>query len=1006
MTEKESNEEKFEQRRTEASCDGLAPVGSKKAADKSFPIVGLGASAGGLKALKSFFSEVPGKSGMAYIVLIHMSPEHPSMMPELLQKNTQVPVSAAADGQVIEPDHVYVTPPDKEISLYQGKIQLLDIVEKHKVLPIDQFLRSLAQDQKSNASAVILSGTGTDGTIGIRDIKAHDGLVLAQSRESADHDGMPASARHTGLVDIIAAPEELPQKIIDYYAHTELSRAQKTHAATDLTSDQRDWLNKVFAILRTRKGHDFSNYKPNTILRRISRRMAVNDIDSHETYVRYIRETPAEAEALFRELLIGVTSFFRESKAFDVLKAEVFPALIDQMKENETFRAWIPACSTGEEAFSLAIILREYLDDAQKQINIQLFGTDIDEYAIERAREGRFPDSIAADVSQKRLERFFTKEGTYYRIGKEIRDFVVFSVQDVTRDPPFSRLNLLCCRNLLIYLEAHAQQKLLPLFHYTLVPGGVLMLGTSETIGGFTRMFEPIDKKLKIYERKEVPRALSPAIEFPSRPSGSIPRHAEEDASAELGPQKTDIKQATRELILSQYAPTSLLIDAEGNILYVQGRTGKYLETSTGPPTQNILNMAREGLQIELLTALRKAKSANDKVRRRRIQVKTNGDKQLIDLHIQPLQEPKELAGRFLVVIEDIESPAKAPEPTARDTDQTTPDTSRIAELEKELQVARESHQTTIEELESSNEELQSTNEELQSANEELQSTNEELESSKEELQSLNEELQTVNSELESKVEELYSSEDDMRNLLENTEIATIFVDSDLRIRRYTPEATHIVNLIESDIGRPLQHVGSNLAYNDMSTDIDEVLKKLMPKEKEVQTAAGNWYKMRIRPYRARDNRIDGAVLVFFCINDQKQSQALLEETLREKDASLELVRTVFDMNPKPLAVLDKKGRLVIANTALSEILGLAQEDVFGKDIFALKALHQEQTELETGLKAALDQGKDFKNQTIEIDTPEGCQRFAVSGRITKKEEDFPYRILLQLTKQYNHGVT
>jgi len=1001
MPKKKTTDKQETKAKSKSSVKESGNATQQGTAAKKFPIIGLGASAGGLEALSAFFSKVSVNSGMSYIVVVHMTPKQPSMMPDLLQKITQVPVTTAKDGQSIAPDHIYVIPPNKEITVYQGRIQLLDLVMKSIALPIDLFLRSLAQDQRSNAAAIILSGTGTDGTLGVKEIKANDGLVLVQSEDSAGYDGMPISAISTGLVDMVLTPEEMPKKLIHYFTHSKksfgLRPASPPHFDTT-SEDQQNWLNKIFAILRTQISHDFSAYKVNTLLRRISRRMGLHQIENHEKYVRYLRENPREVEALFRELLIGVTNFFRDTESFEVIKSNILPELFAQIPEDATFRAWIPGCSTGEEVYSLAIVLRECLDNIPKRINLQLFGTDIDNYAIDKARDGLFPASIAADVSPERLKRFFTREGEFYRIRKEIRDSVVFSVQDVLKDPPFSRLNLLCCRNLLIYLDVEAQKKLLPLFHYTLTPDGILMLGSSETIGGFTKLFETLDKKWKIFRRRDVPQALRHPVDFPSGDSIAEPVYGTLPTVSVA--QKTNLTQIAQKAILDQFAPTAILIDAKGEILHVQGRTGKYLETPSGPPSQNILDMAREGLRIELSSAIRTAKVSDKQITRSNIGVKTNGEVQMINLHVSPQRTPKELAGHFLVVFEDIEivSGVSGSEQDAQG--EKTLDSSKIAELERELHSARESHQTTIEELESSNEELKSTNEELQSSNEELQSTNEELESSKEELQSLNEELHTVNAELQNKVEELSAAHDDMRNLLNSTNIATIFVDNDLRVRRFTPEATSIVNLIQTDIGRPLQHVVTNLLYPDMIVDLTEVLKKLTTKEIEVQSKEGYWYIMRIMPYRTIENRIDGAVLTFSNIDDQKKTQDVLKSSMREADQARELVRAVFDMNTDPMAVLDDNGKMIIANTALSEILEVLQKDIHGTELLGFQSGVLEQATLKSKLKSALENGQNFKTKAIEINSPAGKQVFAIKGSIIKLDADFPYRILLQFDKQ------
>lgn len=958
------------------------------------PVVGLGASAGGLEALRSFFNEVTVNSGMAYIVVVHMAPKQPSLMPELLQKVAPVPVSVAQDEQTIEPDHIYVIPPDKEITVFKGKIQLLDVLDKRLMLPIDSFLVSLARDCGANAAGVILSGTGTDGTLGVKEIKANGGLVLVQLEDSAGYDGMPSSAISSGVADIIVPPEEMPQKLTQYFMHRDI--VLKTQPLEG--SDQRDWLNKIFAILQAQVGHDFSKYKANTLMRRIDRRMGMNQIENHGQYVRYLRENPSEVEALFRELLIGVTHFFRDAESFNILKTSILPVLLDQLKADDTFRAWVPGCSTGEEVYSLAIVIREVLDKNPKHINVQLFGTDIDHHAIDKARQGLFPASIAADVSDDRLKRFFIKEGESFHIRKEIRDFAVFSAQDLIKDPPFSRLHLLCCRNLLIYLNSEAQKKLLPLFHYTLTPEGILLLGSSETIGGFSNLFATIDKKWKIFKRREVPQALRQQVDFPSGPPIPDMGVGVALAVAPADP-KINIAQLTQNAVLEQFAPTALLVDAKGNILHVQGRTGKYLETPSGPPTSNIIDMTREGLRIELSSAIRSAKSSNQRVTRRKIAVKTNGDVQWVDLHVCPQNAPKAVSGCLLVVFEHVEA-AIASDSFHADQGRLHHKADRITELERELQSTRESHQTTVEELESSNEELKSINEEMQSANEEFQSTNEELESSREELQSLNEELQTVNAELRSKVEELSAVHDDMRNLLNSTEIGTIFVDNDMRVKRFTSQATTIINLIQSDIGRPLQHLVTNFSYRGMISDLSDVLNSLTPKEVEVQTTEGAWYKMRIIPYRTTDNRIDGAVLTFSSIDEQKHVQEVLNFAKLEMEQTGILIRNVFDMNSDPLVVVDQAGKMVIANSAFADMMKIDPERIKDIDMFNINTKLLGSTDLIAELKAALKTGENFQISPGKTSSSGKTGSYLIIGQTIRTDNDLPYRILLRFTKE------
>lgn len=919
MPKKEAADENPSRRGSETSGGK-----TEKAERNPFPVVGLGASAGGLGALKAFFSRVPENSGMAFIVVIHLSPGQPSMMSELLQKISGIPVSPAADGQLIEPDHAWVIPPDKEITVRGGRIRLraLETGQKCAGFLIDALFRSLARDMGNRSVGVVLSGTGTDGTQGIQEIKAESGLVLAQSEESAEYAGMPASAIGTGRVDLVLPPGEMPEKIGSIFRDPNFG---STPDAADVPAEERAWLDKVFSMLRTHTLHDFSSYKTNTLLRRIHRRMSLQRIDGLEEYVRHLSKNPDEIQSLFQDLLIGVTHFFREPGSFEKLK-DILPGRLDRMEEDGTFRAWIPGCSTGEEVYSLAILLRECIDACARRINLQLFGTDINGLAIEKARRGFFPRSIQADVDETRLKRHFIQEGDSYRIRKEIRDDIVFSVQNVLGDPPFLRLHLLCCRNLLIYLNAGAQKRILPLFHYALRPGGLLMLGSSESVGGHGKLFHCLDKKWKIFSRTEVPDALHQPIDFPWRvPPAEMdgPRLPQPSP-----PPAPDLSRLTRRAILDQFSPAGLLVDAQGEILHTQGRTGKYLETTSGPPTQNILVLARKGLRLELSSALRSARSSGEPVLRRKIGVQTNGDVQMINLHVRPQRTPKSLADHFLVVFEDI--PGKPGVSLAEEKDPSGGDSATISELERELQIARENHQSAVEELESANEEMKSTNEEMQSSNEELQSINEELQSSKEELHSLNEELQTVNSELQSKVDELSAAQDDMRNLLNSTEIATIFVDNEIRLRRFTPPATRIVNFIESDVGRPLRDLVTNLAYEGMIADVEAVIRNLTPRNTEVATREGVWFRMRVMPYRTMDNRIAGAVITFSRIDEQKKAQEMLRETIRKTEEARELIHAIFDMNREPMAAVNDDGEIVLGNQSFFDLFGENQGNLEG----------------------------------------------------------------------------
>jgi len=978
-------------RKNSGSDSGLP--GKKK--NQHFPIIGLGASAGGLEALKSFFSKVPPDSGMAYIVLVHMSPRQPTMMHELLGNVTRATVQTAKDNTAIQPHNVYVVPSDKEIRINEGKILLIDPVDKKYHLPIDLFFRSLAADQGSRAAAVILSGTGSDGTLGLKDIKSSEGLVVAQSEDTARYAGMPRSAINTSQVDMILPPGDMPEKLRQYFDHN-FSIQEKTK---DTETEKMDWLNKIYNLLKIHLGHNFSYYKKSTILRRIDRRMGVNQIRDHDEYVRYLRDNPKELQCLFHELLIGVTNFFRDPKSYEALKGDVLPKIIQDMNDGDMFRVWVPGCSSGEEAYSLAMVLLESLDKTSRRVSLQLFGTDIDSRAIDKARQGLYPSNIRTDVSQERLNRFFYKESEhYYRIRKEVRELVIFSVQDVLKDPPFSHLNLLSCRNLLIYLNSEAQKKLLPLFHYTLRPGGILMLGSSETVGGFTSLFQTVNTTWKIFRRKDVPNSKMKPMTFPT----GIPREPSylREKTKQQQPVRENLEPLAHKAIVDRFAPPSVLVDNSGNILHVAGRTGRYLETPSGPPSNNILDMAREGLRIELSSALRLAKTRKEHVVLNKVKVRVNGARQLIKLHVFPLDKPMELSGRFLVAFEDLKEAETVEDPDDNGKASFSWRELRISELEQELMHTRESHQSTIEELESSNEELKSTNEELQSSNEELQSTNEEMESTKEEQQSLNEELQTVNAELQSKVDELSVAQDDMNNLLNNTQIATIFVDGDLRIKRFSKEAAKIINLIGSDVGRPLEDQNTKLKYKHMIRDVQTVLNELSPVEKEVQCADGTWYRMSIKPYRTMDHKIQGAVLTFENVDAQKKCLEKLQTLNPEYQASRMLVREVFNMNTSPMAVLDERGGMVIASTAFSRLVSPDKDNIEGLNFVGQTPEKLRNTDFQALLQTALDKGEDFETRGFEMTSNYEQKTYHIKGRVIRLENNQPYRILLSFIQR------
>jgi two-component system CheB/CheR fusion protein len=845
-----------------------------------FPIVGVGASAGGLEALEHFLSHVPTDSGMAFVIVQHLDPTRKGLMPELLQRATGMKVLQVRDRTVVRPNRVYVIPPNKDMSILHGVLHLLEPASPRGLrLPIDFFLRSLAADRQEYSVAVILSGMGSDGTLGLRAIKEKAGLALVQDPATAKFDGMPRSAIDAGVADIVAPVDELPARIAAY-----LTRAPLIHPADAGRTDKaQSALDKAIILLRAHTGHDFSLYKKNTFHRRIERRMGIHQIDDIAAYVRYLQENPPELDLLFKELLIGVTSFFRDGAAWEQLRTGVLPALLASRPSGHALRAWVPGCSTGEEAYSLAMVFKEAMAKVKppRKFTLSVFATDLDKDAIDKARHGFYPENIAADVSPARLTRFFTKVEGGYRVGAEIRELVVFAPQSVVMDPPFTKLDFLSCRNLLIYLAPELQKKLIPLFHYSLTPGGILFLGSAETVGGFTDLFTSLGGKSRLYRRTESATRSEP-LEFPltfapPMPAGSGVRRGSTPAAG--------LQTLADQLVLEQYSPPAVLVNDKGDILYISGRTGKYLEPAAGKANWNIFVMARDGLRHELTQAFYRVVRQNGTMTLKALRFSTHGEEHLVDVTVRRLEEPEPLKGLVMIVFTDVAAKPESPATTrGPKSGSHSGYAARLAALERKHQQVCMELQTTREEMQTSQEELRSANEEMQSANEEMQSTNEELTTSKEEMQSLNEELQTVNVELQAKVDELSRSNNDMKNLLNSTDIATLFLDNDLHVRRFTLQATNLIKLIPGDVGRPITDLASDLLYPELTADAREVLRKLGFAERSVETRAGRWFTVRIMPYRTLDDRIDGVVITFTDITVAKT----LEAQLRARQAGLE----------------------------------------------------------------------------------------------------------------------
>jgi len=851
-------------------------------ANRSFPIVGLGASAGGLEALEQFFEHVPKECGLGFVVVQHLDPIHKGILVELLQRKTTMKVIQIKDRMKIEPDRVYVIPPNRDLSVLHGVLHLLEPAAPRGLrLPIDFFFRSLAEDQHERSMGVILSGMGSDGTLGLRAIKENAGVVFVQTPASAKFDSMPRMAIEAGLADVIAPAEGLAVKIVDYLKHVPL----RVRPNPDHDEKNQSALEKIVILLRGQSGHDFSLYKKSTIHRRIERRMGLHQISKIVDYVRYLRENPHETDLLFKELLIGVTNFFRDTAVWEQLRDKVIPDLLASRPKGGLLRAWIAGCSTGEEAYSLAIVFKEALERVKpaKDFSLKIFATDLNKDAIDKARAAVYPANISLDVSEKRLRRFFLQnEHGGYSVKKEIREMIIFAPQNLVMQAPFTKLDFVTCRNLLIYLDAELQKKLLPLFHYSLNSGGILLLGSAETVGTATDLFSPLAGNTRLYRRLDTNPQVN-LIEFP--PSFTPPRTEAVGVSSAQSvtmPAAPNLQSLADQVLLQRYSPAAVLVTKEGDILYFSGKTGKYLEPAAGKANLNLFAMSREGLGDALSEAFHKAVRQKVVVTLKNVRVGTNGGTQVADITVQPMTSPEALRGMVMVIFADVakESAVKAQSSSER----TTTHNARLIAMAQELRKSHEDLQASRDDMQTSQEELKSTNEELQSMNEELQSTNEELMTSKEEMQSMNEELQTVNHELQAKVDELSHTSNDMKNLLDSTDIATLFLDEELLVRRFTPQTTSIIKLIPGDVGRPITDIVTTLDYPDLAEDSRKVLKRLVFVEKQVSARDKRWFTVRIMPYRAQENRIDGVVITFADITVAKN----LEAALRKAQSDLE----------------------------------------------------------------------------------------------------------------------
>ena len=883
-------------------------------------IVGIGASAGGLDAFTQLLHALPAQPGFAIVLVQHLAPQHESALANLLSMQTSLPVVQATDGMELEQNHVYVIPPNVQALMRDnGAISLVPRpTDRSQYTPVDAFFRSLAEVAQDRAIGVILSGTASDGTQGVRDINALGGFTFAQTPETARYDGMPRAAIATGLIDMVGSPSELANELV------RLSRTPLAPTNDDLTATPRrsrlfeTQYEAVLSLLRGATGVDFTRYKPTTIQRRLQRRMVLHKLDGLGDYVKYVEQNPTELQALYQDILIHVTRFFREPASFEALKQHVLPVALEHRGNDHPIRIWVCGCSTGEEAYSLAITTFEFLDEVGQTTPIQLFATDVSESAIEHARDGIYPESIAADVSPERLRRFFSKADSGYRIAKRVRDVCVFARQDVTRDPPFSRLDLILCRNVLIYMGTDLQRRVMTVFHYALKATGFLMLGHSETVGQYSDLFAVMDKRHRVFQKKpNAVRTLTLSGDYPApmpMPSRKLLVPGRDDGRA--------IQQEAERLVQDRYAPPGVVIDSDLQIVQFRGQTGRFLEPAAGDPSLNVLKMAREGVLYGLRSVLNDVRKGDAPVRKDGLRVRSNGD--WIDVAVEAIPLTSAPKRHYLILFHkqggrQPPKPAERPERRGKGPKQES-----LVQLEQELQSSRDYLQSIIQELEAANEELQSANEEILSANEELQSTNEELDTAKEELQSTNEELNTVNEELQGRNEELSRVNSDLVNLLASVQIAIVIVASDLRIRRFTPMAERILNLIPSDIGRPIGHIKPNIDCPDLEQMTLDVIESVVPKEREVRDRQGHWLSLQIRPYKNLENRIDGAVLALFDVD------AVRRHAVEVRELCGGIVESVHE----PLVILDLGLRVSMVNQPFEQAFGVSRDEIQGRFLY------------------------------------------------------------------------
>lgn len=930
--------------------------------DELFPVVGIGASAGGLEAFTQLLNYLPTNTGMAFVMIQHMAPQQDSALSVILSKATQMPVQEVQDGMAIAPNQVYVIPPNASMTLSQGVFKLKPRSSTTPLfMSVDIFLLSLAEERGNKAIAVILSGANSDGARGLEAIKAAGGITFAQCQETAQVESMPNTAIATGQVDFILPPGQIAQKLAEISEHPYIAGRPTTESETNpAPPDSQDALTAIFNLLRRVTGVDFTHYKQTTLNRRIQRRMLLYKLESLEDYLYYLQSNPAEVMALYQDCLIHVTSFFRDAESFEALKSLVFPAIIKDKGPDTPIRIWVAGCSTGEEAYSIAICLLEALAEQVPHIPIQIYATDISETVIEYARNGVYTPSQVSNVTPERLYRFFVQVEGGYQICKSVRELCVFSRQNLIGDPPFSRLDLLSCRNVLIYLETALQKKLMPIFHYGLKSTGFLMLGSSETVGEFTELFTLCDKKNKIYVKKLT--VARPNIELTASPYSPTIINPQSLVTEHL-PSDVELQRAADRIVLNQYTPAGVVVDTNLEILQFRGQTSPYLEPAPGRASLNLLRMTKEQLRRDLLSAISQAKQQNLTVKREGLQVREGNRVRQITINITPFQVGANQEC-FLVLFEETppisEWPATTHEVTTPSKRKIRED-QEIAQLKQELTTTREHLQSIIEEQQATNQDLRGVNEEILSSNEELQSTNEELETAKEEIQATNEELNTVNDELRRRTQEATQVSNDLQNLLNSIHIPILMLGANLQIRQFTAAMEGIFNLISTDIGRPLSHITHKLNIPNLEQQILEVIRTLNLKAQEIQDRDGHWYYLQIRPYRTIDNKIDGAVVVLIDIDELKRRNAQLREARDYADA---IIETIWE----PLLVLNSDLYVITANRSFYDTFQVSSIQTEKHLIFDLGNGQWNIPQLRTQLEEILASNTPFQNFEVEHD--------------------------------------